>query len=346
MSVRTRLIVGFAIATLAPAVIIVAIAISVLQYSLSVAPLHELDELSKSMEKIGRELYQRTGDTLKQDAAAGKIAPVQWKSADRSHWPTDVQEFADTSDPDRIALAGNGGDRMDYLVRHASDIWVYSASLHGVELSRIAEQYARARERVEWASVRNLGRAYVLILVALAAGIWVLAFTGVVLWSRRLTRPIRQLTKALSEVGAGRLDQRVEVTRLDEIGIAMDTFNRMADELQHSRERLVYITRLESWQALARKMAHEIKNSLTPIRLTMEEIAARYSSQDRTGFLQQATQIVVDEVIGLERRVRAFTELGKEPPVCPKPIDVNLLLEERIAFLKSAHPEVNYDVRL
>ena len=63
----------------------------------------------------------------------------------------------------------------------------------------------------------------------------------------------------------------------------------MADQLQHSRERLVYVTRLESWQALARKMAHEIKNSLTPIRLTMEEIAARYAGQDRDGFLQQAT---------------------------------------------------------
>ena len=49
----------------------------------------------------------------------------------------------------------------------------------------------------------------------------------------------------------------------------------MADQLQQARERLIHVTRLASWQALARKMAHEVKNSLTPIRLTMEEIISR-----------------------------------------------------------------------
>ena len=63
------------------------------------------------------------------------------------------------------------------------------------------------------------------------------------------------------------------VARDDEIGAAIQAFNSMAEELKQSQERLVYLTRLESWQALARKMAHEVKNSLTPIRLTMEEIA-------------------------------------------------------------------------
>ena len=79
----------------------------------------------------------------------------------------------------------------------------------------------------------------------------------------------------------------------------------MAEELEQSQERLVYVTRLESWQALARKMAHEVKNSLTPIRLTMEEIAARQSGSGGE-FYQQAAQIVVDEVVSLERRMRAF----------------------------------------
>jgi len=56
----------------------------------------------------------------------------------------------------------------------------------------------------------------------------------------------------------------------------------MTSELQHARDRLVQATRLESWQAVARKMAHEVKNSLTPIRLTMEEIAARGAPTNRS----------------------------------------------------------------
>jgi signal transduction histidine kinase len=62
--------------------------------------------------------------------------------------------------------------------------------------------------------------------------------------------------------------------------------------------------------------------------------------------MQQATQIVVDEIETLERRIRAFSQFATEPPVSPTPLDVNSLLQERIALLKTAHPEVAYECRL
>jgi nitrogen fixation/metabolism regulation signal transduction histidine kinase len=96
---------------------------------------------------------------------------------------------------------------------------------------------------------------------------------------------------------------------------------------------------------LARKTAHEVKNSLTPIRLTVEEMLSRYDHADRA-FMEQATQIVVDEIETLERRVRAFSQFAAEPPLAPFPVDVNQVLEERVAFLKNAHPEVAYECRL
>jgi two-component system nitrogen regulation sensor histidine kinase NtrY len=112
---------------------------------------------------------------------------------------------------------------------------------------------------------------------------------------------------------------------------------------------LVYLTQLASWQVLARKTAHEIKNSLTPIRLTVEEMVARHSDgplATQRAFLEQAAQIVVDEVESLERRIRAFSEFSTEPPVCPEPLDINAVVEERISFLKRSHPEIDYAVRL
>ena len=119
----------------------------------------------------------------------------------------------------------------------------------------------------------------------------------------------------------------------------------MADQLQQSREKLIHVTRLASWQALARKMAHEVKNSLTPIRLTMEEISARSTGPDAE-FLAQAAQIVVDEVVSLEKRVRAFSDFAAEPPVSPESLDVNSLVEERVSLLRAAHPEVIYNLEL
>ena len=119
----------------------------------------------------------------------------------------------------------------------------------------------------------------------------------------------------------------------------------MAEQLRRSRERLVYLTQMSSWQSLARKTAHELKNSLTPIRLTVEEMAARQPSTDRA-FMEQAVQIVVSEIETLERRVRAFSELSSEPPLEPEVVDINVLATERVALLKSAHPETGYRFRL
>jgi nitrogen fixation/metabolism regulation signal transduction histidine kinase len=186
--------------------------------------------------------------------------------------------------------------------------------------------------------------------LVVAAVLWVAALAALIYLAALISRPVRQLTQGLGRVASGDLSARLpgigsDEIGSDEIGAAMHAFNHMADELQQSRERLIHVTRLASWQALARKMAHEVKNSLTPIRLTMEEIVSRKGAPD-TAFLEQAAQIVVDEVQTLERRVRAFSEFAAEPPVLPAEIDVNAMLEERVSFLQTAHPEIVYHVNL
>src|SRR5205809_7550658 len=95
-----------------------------------------------------------------------------------------------------------------------------------------------------------------------------------------MSRPIQQLTTGLSQLAAGHLDTRIESARRDEIGTAIAAFNDTAAQLQQDRDRLVYLTQMASWQLLARKMAHELKNSLTPIRLTVEEIRARRATAE------------------------------------------------------------------
>ncbi|HLK19806.1 MAG TPA: HAMP domain-containing protein [Bryobacteraceae bacterium] len=338
---RNRLIVVFALATLAPLLVTALISVSLLEPSFSLASNVELDRISKALEKTGRELYQRTRESLKQDAESGRITPQRFPLAGKNQWAPAIQEFFASGAPEQFVLAGDRGDRMDYLVRRGDDVLIYSTSLHGVKMNQLSDQYARARALVTAGAARDLRRGF----LVLAATVWVLAFGALIYIAHRISRPIRRLTTGLSEVAAGRLDYRVAEARDDEIGAAIQAFNRMAEELKESQERLVYLTRLESWQALARKMAHEVKNSLTPIRLTMEEIAVRQNGAGGE-FYEQAAQIVVDEIVGLERRVRAFSEFASEPPISPRPIDINVLLEERIAFLRAAHPEVVYSTRL
>lgn len=212
-------------------------------------------------------------------------------------------------------------------------------------MKRLTEQYARARESVDTWRTRDFRRGFVYAFGLLAVGIWLASFGALVFFAGRISRPIQQLTAGLTDLAGGNPGVRVPTNRDDEIGRAIQAFNHMADQLQQSRERLVYLTQLASWQTLARKMAHEVKNSLTPIRLTVEEMLVRHGEND-SKFMEQAAQIVVDEVESLERRIRAFSEFAAEPPIRPGPISVNNILEERIAFLRTGHPEISYNVRL
>jgi nitrogen fixation/metabolism regulation signal transduction histidine kinase len=126
----------------------------------------------------------------------------------------------------------------------------------------------------------------------------------------------------------------------------VEAFNRMADQLHEGRARLVHLTQMASWQSLARKSAHELKNSLTPIRLTVEEMLARQPPAADRAFMAHAVQIVVSEIETLERRVRAFSEFAAEPPVRIEPVDVNALISERDALLAPAVPHTSHELRL
>ncbi|MGH9658966.1 MAG: sensor histidine kinase, partial [Bryobacteraceae bacterium] len=343
---RNRLIVVFLAATLAPIGVTVWMTTSLLDHSLSIASRRnaELDALSLSLEKTGRELYQRASAALKADASAGRIGPERLAETDHKHWPAAAQEFHDSGEPERFALSGNDGERLDYLVRRGADVWVYSTPLD-VGMKSVSRQFAEARQSVEEGKAQDLRRGLTYTSMVLAAAIWLVSFAVLVYLALRISRPIHRLTAGLDELAGGNLDARVAVGRNDEVGRAIDAFNDTAAQLRQSRDRLVYLTQIASWQSLARKMAHEVKNSLTPIRLTVEEMVARHAERD-AAFMEQAAQIVVDEVESLERRVRAFSQFGAEPPVHAVELGVNSVLEERVAFLRGGHPEVSYDLRL
>jgi len=342
---RTRLVLIFLAATLAPLALTVWVTTSILEESVNTAATVRLDSVSRLLNRTAREFYDRAKADLQRRAESGGLPPRRYTQIDRASWPEPVRAFAGGLEGNRFVRSGHDGNQLDYLVRHNSEIWVYSMSLGEVSMDQLTREIREARILVEAANARDLRRGVKLTYVVLAAGIWLISLALLVYLAHRISRPIRELTAGLGSLAAGDLNARVKTHRDDEIGRAIHAFNHMAGRLQESTERLVYLRQLASWQSLARKMAHEVKNSLTPIRLTVEEMVARYDDRDRA-FITEAAKIVVEEIETLERRIRAFSQFATEPPVQPAPVDVNSLLQERIAFLKSAHPEVAYDFRL
>jgi nitrogen fixation/metabolism regulation signal transduction histidine kinase len=253
--------------------------------------------------------------------------------------------FAASGEDEWFETAGEGGAVLRSWVRGKDgEIRLFERKL-GVGMQRLTDQYTRARGLVERAGQYDLRRGLTLTLLTTAGVVYLVALAVLILMAVRVSRPMRDLTRGLQTLASGDLSVRLAGGGPDEAGQAIAAFNETAAQLAESREELVQLTRVASWQTLARKMAHEVKNSLTPIRLTMEEIGARNGSVD-AGFLRQASQIVADEVTTLEKRVRAFSEFAAEPPAHLRAMDLNALVEERVAFLRPLHPGVCYDLEL
>jgi two-component system, NtrC family, nitrogen regulation sensor histidine kinase NtrY len=341
---RNKLIVIFLAATVVPWAGTLWITSSLLDRSLRYRSTRELDQLSRSLEKTGREFYQQACQELKSAAAGNRSMPDRYLEADQDRWPEALRSFWSSGDADRFVIEGDGGNQLEYLVRRPGMALIYSRPL-AIAMNRLSAQIRNARELVNAEQSRDLRRGFIYVWVLLASAAWLASLAILAFLAHRVSRPIQQLTAGLSELASGNFGVRLKSRRDDEIGRAIEAFNHTAEQLEQNRDRLIYLTQLASWETLARKMAHEVKNSLTPIRLTVEEMVARSGAADR-GFLEQAAQIVVEEVESLERRVRAFSQFSAEPPMRPSELDLNALVEDRVAFLKTGHPEIHYEVRL
>ena len=356
MTLRTRLIAAFLASTLLPLAATVWITTTLLDRSLQYATTGELDRLSRTLENTAKLFYQRERDALKEDALAGRAGSATYAVADQPQWPEQIRSFWDSGEPERFGVSGVNGERIDYLRRvdgrdGRSGVEIFSRDLGGVSMEQLSTQVRETRRLVNTMEARDLRRGFTLTLLLLLGAAWLISLLPLVLIAHRVSRPMRQLTAALTDFAGGDWSKRLDTgaprgaIARDEVARAVQAFNHMADQLEEHRERLVHLTRLASWQSLARKTAHELKNSLTPIRLTVEEMQARQPASERA-FMDQAVQIVVSEIESLERRVRAFSEFASEPDVHPEVLDVNAVVTERVALLRPVHPGVTYQLRL
>ena len=354
-TLRARLIAAFLAATLLPLAATIWITTTLIDRSLTYSTTGELDRLSRTLESTVRQLYQRERDALKQDALAGRATATSFNLADAATWPAPVRAFWESGESERFVLSGSEGDHVDYLRRRNTDapkpgVDEYSRDLRGVHMDQLAAQLRDTRALVASSEGRDLHRGFTLTLLVLLGAAWLVSLIPLIFIAHRISRPVRQLTEGLTDFADGDWSRRLDTGRPvgepppDEVGRAVDAFNRMAEQLRQNRDRLVHLTQIASWQTLARKTAHEVKNSLTPIRLTVEEMQARLKPDDRT-FLDQAVQIVVSEIDALERRVRAFSDFSSEPPVAPALIDANALVAERVSLLRPVHAGTTFDVK-
>ena len=200
-----------------------------------------------------------------------------------------------------------------------------------------AELFRKLEEETNYVSEAFLfvyvGGLALLIALALALG---------VLYSRRVTTRVVDLANAIRKVGAGDLSVQVPTSGSDEVMELTESFNAMVRDLRDSRVRIEYLQRIGAWQEFARRLAHEIKNPLTPIQLAIQEIHRSYGGGDRNfeAKLDDARVIIEEEVSTLRRLVGEFSGFAKLPTATLAAAD----LAEFVADVERTVPAILEDI--
>jgi len=156
---------------------------------------------------------------------------------------------------------------------------------------------------------------------------------GLAWWATaRVTRPVHQLAESAGKVAAGNWNATVEVASKDEIGQLALAFNRMTHELVEQRERLVQAERVAAWRELARRLAHELKNPLFPLQITVENMQRardRYPEQFDEVF-REGTQTLLAELSTLKQIIGRFSDFAKMPAPEMQAVNFNALIAENL----------------
>ncbi len=156
-----------------------------------------------------------------------------------------------------------------------------------------------------------------------------------------IIQPIRNLLAGTREVGHGNLEVSIPYPHRDEMKTLIDGFNTMVKNLKKQQQELADISKKLAWAEMSRKVAHEIKNPLTPIQLSAEHLLRVYEDrrEDFEQTLKESTSYIVSEVENLRRIAQEFLETSRQATVKKQPVDMKDILEETIRPYQNILPE-------
>ncbi|MBI1796414.1 MAG: HAMP domain-containing protein [Candidatus Eisenbacteria bacterium] len=158
----------------------------------------------------------------------------------------------------------------------------------------------------------------------------VIAVVLAALASRQISRPIERLAGFSERIAAGAWDEPLALASVREIETLVGALDRMRRDLGAYRDRLRVTERHAAWSQMARQVAHEVANPLTPIAVSVADLKRSYDEQrpDFPEILDQASRTIADEVQSLRRLLRAFSELGRMPEPRPERCDLAALVAD------------------
>ena len=265
-------------------------------------------------------LYQNRGDRFSPDLLLDPLG-----AGNTNHGSQSADRFATLIDAVRQYK-----QEMTGVVHWSSD-QADDEVFHAIPLNGVGKD----RPLLGILLIGNSRRPYVELKRHIRASALLVGGGGIVLaillssWAAaRVTRPVEQLARAAQDVAAGNWNTRVEVPGRDEVSQLADSFNRMTMELLTQKERLVQAERVAAWRELARRLAHELKNPLFPLQLTVENLVrARLQNPDQFDeVFREGSRTLLAEISNLKTIIGRFSEFSKMPHPRLQPVPINEML--------------------
>ena len=191
--------------------------------------------------------------------------------------------------------------------------------------------------------------SFILIYLVVVSLLLFLSVSIAIRFSSRFFRSINNLIIASSNIGKGNLNIKVpEVIADKDMELLNKNFNLMIDQLKTQQEKLIINERHEAWENLARKLAHEIKNPLTPIQLTIDRLKTKYSEKlelgEKNDFIK-SLKIIGKQIKQIENLVNEFSDFARMPKPILKDNDLIIIIKDNVNLLKELDDktEINFN---
>lgn len=208
------------------------------------------------------------------------------------------------------------------------------------ELTETYQRVAAAKASISHALLTSFAVLLALILIgSLLLGL---------LLARGVTSRVSALAQATERLARGDSEVHVDEKGHDEISALAHAFNSMVLELSQRRERIIYLEKISGWQEVARRLAHEIKNPLTPIVLSVQQLDDKKPdcAPEYARTVKLARELIEEEVGALRRLVEEFSSFAKLPQVQRSPVDLDIFFSELSDQLRSMHPQLELQLEI
>ena len=177
---------------------------------------------------------------------------------------------------------------------------------------------------------------FLVALVNIYVLFFVIAIIVTILISRRITKPLQLIKNSISGIRLGKSNEKINWVREDEIGGLVTEYNRMIDELSNSAILLARSERESAWREMAKQVAHEITNPLTPMKLSVQYLKKAWDEkeEDWDKRLARFTKTIIEQIDSLSEIANAFSDFAKMPIQKPEEVDLKHIIKNAIELFK------------